>query len=54
VVELVVMLIVDVTLVVDEIAAELGLNDALAPLGGFGAVRATDPANPLSGVMVTE
>ena len=44
---------VDVTLVVDDIAAELGVNDALAPLGGLAAVRVTDPVNPLLGVMVT-
>jgi hypothetical protein len=47
------MLIVDMTLVVDEIVAELGLNDVLAPLGGLGAVRVTGPVNPLLGVMVT-
>jgi hypothetical protein len=44
---------VDVTLADDEIETEFGLNDALSPFGGLGAVRVTDPVNPFFGVMVT-
>ena len=43
-----------VTLIVDEVVAELGLNDALPPLGRPLTLRATGPVNPLFGVMVIE
>jgi hypothetical protein len=43
-----------VTFIVDEVAAELGLNDASLPLGRPLTFRVTGPVNPLFGVIVIE
>jgi hypothetical protein len=43
-----------VTLIVEEVVAELGLSDAPPPLGRPVTFRLTGPVNPLLGVMVIE